>query len=280
MGNEIRDRTIVITGGSAGVGAAAARILAGQGAQVVITGRSDDTDRVAREVGADPYRVDFSSLGAVDEFADALLERYPEIHFLVNNAGAVLGERRVTPDGNEMTLQVNHLAGFHLTNRLRPRLEASGGVVINTSSATNTRGRIDFDDLQGEGEYGPLNAYATSKLMNILHAMEVNRRFDGVHAVSFHPGAVATGVARDAGGIIRWLYESFLGRLLMLSPEKGADTLVWLIHGTPGEDWTPGGYYAKRQPGRTAPQVEPEVAERLWEVSEELIARSMGRGSG
>ncbi len=278
MEDDLQDRTIVITGGSSGVGAAAARIFAGEGARVVVTGRSDETDRVAQEVGADPYRVDFNSLSEVDAFADALLDRYPEIHVLVNNAGAIIGERQVTPDGNELTLQVNHLAGFHLTNRLRPRLEASTGVVINTSSATNTRGRIDFDDLQSEEDYSGLNVYATSKLMNILHAREVNRRFDGVHAVSFHPGAVATGVARDAGGVIGWLYESFLGRLLMISPEKGADTLVWLVRGTPGEDWTPGGYYAKRKPARTASQVDGEVAQRLWEASEELIAQSMDEG--
>ncbi len=274
MRDDLQDRTIIITGGSSGVGAAAARILAREGARLVITGRSDATDQVAEEVGADPYRVDFSSLSEVDAFADAVLDRYPRVHALVNNAGAIFGERKVTPDGHELTLQVNHLAGFHLTNRLRPSLEAAGGVVINTSSATNKRGQLDFQDLQMAEDFNGFRAYATAKLMNILHAMEVNRRFDGVHAVSFHPGAVFTGVARDAGGVIAWLYESFLGRLLMLSPEKGADTLVWLLRGTPGQDWTPGEYYAKRKPAETSAQVSAEAARRLWEESEALIAQA------
>lgn len=92
------------------------------------------------------------------------------------------------------------------------------------------------------------------------------------------PGdAVATGAARDAGGIIRWPCQSFQGRLLVLSPKKGADTLIWLIQGTPGKDWTPGECYARRKPGQTAPQAKPEVAGRLCEVSEDLIVRSMDR---
>lgn len=278
MSRGVEGSTIVITGGSSGIGAAAARMLAERGARLIITGRSKETHRVAEETGADAHLVDFASFTEVEQFARALLERYPRIDVLVNNVGALFDERRVTEDGHEMTLQVNHLSGFLLTDRLRTRLEESNAVVINTSSMTHTRGRLDFGNLEGEGGYNGFRAYATAKLMNILHAMEVDRRYDGVHGVSFHPGGVATGFAREASGFMRWIYEGPIRRLLLTSPEKGADTLVWLARGTPGEDWTPREYYAKRKPARKGSQVDPERARKLWEVSEELIGQTSERG--
>jgi NAD(P)-dependent dehydrogenase (short-subunit alcohol dehydrogenase family) len=274
MPQDLDDSTIVITGGSSGIGAAAARILAERGARLVITGRSEQTLRVAEETGAEAHLVDFASLAAVGRLADTLLERHPRIDVLVNNAGGYFGKRRVTEDGNEMTLQVNHLAGFLLTERLRPRLEESRAVVINTSSGTQRYGRIDFEDLHGERRYHGFRQYARTKLMNILHAMEVDRRYDGVRAASFHPGSVATRIAREGGPLARWLYESTLRRVLMTSPEEGAETLVWLAEGTPGEDWAPGEYYVKRKPARTNPQADAGTARRLWDASRALLARA------
>lgn len=264
----------MITGGSSGIGAAGARILAERGAQLVITGRSEETHRVAEETGAEAHLVDFASLAEVERFAETLLEKHPRLDVLVNNVGAIFGERRVTEDGHEMTLQVNHLSGFLLTERLRPLLEESNGVVINTSSMTHTRGRLDFDDLESEQKYDAFRAYATSKMMNILHAMEVDRRYEGVHAASFHPGGVATGFAREGSGFIRWIYEGPLRRIFLTSPEKGADTLVWLAEGRPGEEWAPGEYFAKRKSARTGSQVNQENARKLWEVSEALISET------
>ncbi len=208
MTRKHRGKIIVITGGSSGIGAAAARRLKEQGAHVVITGRSEKTKHIAREIGADYYLVDYTSFADVSRVAKALTDKYDRIDVLVNNAGAVLPERRLTQDGNEMTLQVNHLSGFLLTLLLRPTLEASNASVINTSSAAHAVGRLDFRDLQSERRYSPWLAYGTSKLMNILHAIEINRRFHGVHAVSFHPGSVATSFTREMHGFIRWIYES------------------------------------------------------------------------
>ena len=276
MARDLRDRTIVITGGSSGIGAAAARILAGAGARVVITGRSAQTQEHARKIGADPYLVDYTSFADVERFAKKLVERHPRIDLLVNNVGSIIGERRVTGDGHEMTLQVNHLSGFHLTNLLRPQLEASGAVVINTASRTHRYGAIDFDDIQAERSYNALLRYSSTKLMNILHAKEIERRFSGVAAVSFHPGGVATGFAREGRGMIRWIYQTPLRRLFLTSPEKGADTLVWLAQGLPGEDWEPGGYYEKRRPGRLSAHVDPATARKLWEASEALVAGPRG----
>ncbi|MDX5419413.1 MAG: SDR family NAD(P)-dependent oxidoreductase [Hymenobacteraceae bacterium] len=270
MQTDLTGKTIVITGGSSGIGAAAARKLRQLGAQVLITGRSEETKRLAEEIGCDYYLVDYARFAEVRQLAGHLLENYPRIDVLVNNVGGIVAERRVTEDGHEMTLQINHLSGFLLTRLLQDRLEASKAVVINTSSAANNLGRIDFEDLESQKKYKSMRAYGAAKLMNILHAMEVSRRFKGVWAASFHPGVVETGFAREGGGLIRWFYEGPLRRLFMISPEKGADTLVWLINAVPGRDWQDGEYYYKRRPGRKNAQVSPELAQKLWEASEQL----------
>jgi NAD(P)-dependent dehydrogenase (short-subunit alcohol dehydrogenase family) len=278
MSTDLQGRTIVITGGSSGIGAAAARTLARSGAQVVITGRSEETDRIAQEIGGDAFRVDFADLAAVERFAATLLERYPRIDALVNNVGGIFAERSLTRDGHETTLQVNHLAGFHLTDLLRERLEASRAMVVNTSSAANNMGSIDWDDLENERGYGAMTAYARGKLMNILHAMEITRRFDGVAAASFHPGGVATGFGREGSWLMRLVFQGPLRKLYLVTPEQGADTLVWLLQGEPGRDWTPGEYYAKRKTARRNAQAGRESARRLWEASEALLAGSARRG--
>lgn len=278
MTANLSGKTIIITGGSSGIGAAAARTLRHKGARVVITGRSDETKRLAEEIGCDYYLVDFTRLAEVRQLAQQLLDKYPRIDVLVNNVGGIIASRRLTEDGHETTLQVNHLSGFLLTLLLQERLEASKAIVINTSSMANTMGRVTFDDLQNEKKYKSMSAYGAAKLMNILHAQEISRRFKGVWAASFHPGVVETGFAREGSGFVKWAYEGLLGRFLMISPEKGADTLVWLISTVPGKDWQDGEYYYKRKPGRKNPQATPEVAARLWDVSEQLTGTaSVGR---
>jgi NAD(P)-dependent dehydrogenase (short-subunit alcohol dehydrogenase family) len=268
---DLNGKTVVITGGSSGIGAAAARQLHHQGAQVVITGRSKETLKLAGELGCDYYLVDFARLSEVKSFAQKLLDKYPRIDILVNNVGGIIADRRVTEDGHEMTLQVNHLAGFLLTQLLQERLEASQAIVINTSSVANTMGSINFNDLESSRGYSDFKAYGAAKLMNILHAMEISKRFKGVKAASFHPGVVSTGFAREGSFLARLFYQSFLKDLFMIGPDKGADTLLWLIAGTPGKDWQDGAYYYKRKKGRRNPQATQEAAQRLWEESEKLI---------
>lgn len=261
--------TVIITGGSSGIGAAAARFLRERGANVAITGRSPETIRLANEIGADAFLADFAKLDDVRKLAQQLLAKYPRIDVLANNAGAVIATRQLTPDQHEKTLQVNHLGGFLLTLLLRQRLEASQATVINTSSGAHRLGHVDFDDLENARNYSAWRAYGTAKLMNILHASEINRRFTGVRGVSFHPGVVATGFAREGARFVRVFYESALRKLFMISPEKGADTLVWLAT---TRDWTPGAFYIRRKRARTKPEAtDVEVARRLWEWSERAV---------
>lgn len=267
----VKDKTIIITGGSSGIGEAAARMLSKMGAKLVITGRSSDTKRIAEELKCDYFLVDFTQFEDVKKFAEAVLERYPRIDVLVNNVGGIFKSRRVTKDGMEQTFQVNHLSGFLLTQLLQQRLEESKALVVNTSSMANMFGDIRFDDLQWEQSFQSMRAYGTGKLMNILHAMEISKRFKDVRAVSFHPGVVRTAFARESSGIFKWAYEAAIKNWFMISPEAGADTLVWFIAGEGFDTLVPGEYYYKRKPGKKNRQVTDENAQKLWEVSEELV---------
>jgi NAD(P)-dependent dehydrogenase (short-subunit alcohol dehydrogenase family) len=265
----VSNRVIVITGGSSGIGAAAARRLREQGATVAITGRSEETVRLATEIGAGAFLADFARLREVRALAANLLSTYRRIDVLANNAGGVIAPHQITEDGHEKTLQVNHLAGFLLTMLLRERLEESHATVINTSSGAHRMARLDFSDFENT-RYSPWRAYGTAKLMNILHAAEINRRFRGVRGVSFHPGVVATGFGREGERLTRRFYDSAIGRFLLLTPEKGADTLVWLAT---NDDWTAGAYYIKRKRARTSRQAsDPDLARQLWDRSEAAVA--------
>lgn len=269
-------RTIVITGGSDGIGAAAARQLHAAGEEVVIVGRSPEkTAAVADDLGVDRHVADYAELDQVRSLAATLLERYPRIDVLANNAGGIFGERTVTADGFEKTFQVNHLAPFLLTNLLIDRLIESEASVIQTSSVAAQRfSRLDLDDLQGERRYSPSTAYGNAKLENILFTKELARRHgdDGVAAVAFHPGAIASSFASGSNGIWRWLYTNPLASRLLTSTEVGGSRLTWLALGTPGVDWQPGGYYADNRPARTHRiAADPLAARRLWELSADMV---------
>ena len=270
-------RTIVITGASDGIGAAAARELSSHGEQVVVVGRSEAKTRaVAQEIGAPFHLADFARLDEVRALADELRAAYPRIDVLANNAGGIMGRREITVDGFEKTFQVNHLAPFLLTDLLMETLVASRATVINTSSAAaRLWGRIDLDDLDNARKYSANKAYGDGKLANILFTRERHRRFNdqGISTAAFHPGPVATNFAADSTSPMRFIYRTPLRRLALISPERGADTLVWLATTTPGQDWFSGQYYEKRGPARTNPQADDgALATAFWERSAQLVA--------
>lgn len=265
-------RTIVLTGASDGIGAAAARQLHDAGERVVIVGRDPDkTDRVADALGVDRFVADFAELSQVRDLAGALRERYDRIDVLANNAGGVFADRRTTIDGHELTFQVNHLAGFLLTNLLLDRLTAGRASVIQTSSAAAQRfSRFDVDDLDAERRFSRSTAYGNAKLANILFTKELDRRHraDGISAVAFHPGVIASAFAGSSTGLWRWMYTSPLTRRLLTPVEVGAAKLTWLALGVPGVDWMPGEYYADNRIARTHRlAADPVTAARLWELS-------------
>lgn len=269
-------RTIVLTGASDGIGAASARQLHDAGERVVIVGRDPKkTEAVASALGADSFTADFSELAQVHALAADLLERYPRIDVLANNAGGIFSDRAVTGDGFEVTFQVNHLAPFLLTNLLRDRLAESGASVIQTSSAAaRSFARFDIDDLQGARRYSAGAAYGNAKLANVLFTKELHRRYGdaGINPVAFHPGVIASSFAAASHGVMRWMYTSALTQPLLTSTEIGGSRLTWLALGKPGVDWEPGGFYAKNRPARTSPLADdPALAKMLWDRSAEMV---------
>jgi NAD(P)-dependent dehydrogenase (short-subunit alcohol dehydrogenase family) len=272
------ERTIVITGASDGIGAAAARALSEAGERVVIVGRSPQkTTALAAGLGADHLIADFTRLDDVRDLGAELLRRYPRIDVLANNAGGIMGERDVTGDGHEKTFQVNHLAPFLLTTLLMDRLVASRATVINTSSAANRFGRIDLDDLDNERKYSPNRAYGTAKLANILFTRELHRRYSdrGLVTAAFHPGVVATSFSTGSTSIMRVVYQSVLKRML-ISPDKGADTLVWLASTAAGVDWQSGEFYEKRRVQTANSQAaDAGLATALWERSVDMVTSDL-----
>ncbi len=266
---DLTGRTVVITGASAGIGAAAARRLAAAGARVLPVGRDPHkTAAVAREVGAEPLVADFARLDDVRRLADEVLARTSTIDVLANNAGGLFKGRRTTVDGHETTFQVNHLAPFLLTHLLREALAATPGArVVTTSSGGNLAGRVDLDDLDFERRrYTSFAAYAASKLENILFTRELSRRWADVSASSFHPGAVASEFGRDSL-IAAVMYRSPLKRLVSITPEAGAAPLVHLAT-RPDPETVDGAHLDRFKPGRTAKQADDAALARgLWERS-------------
>ncbi|MFJ2368303.1 SDR family NAD(P)-dependent oxidoreductase [Microbacterium sp. NPDC087665] len=271
--------TIVLTGASDGIGAAAARQLAPTDHRLILVGRSPEkTKAVAADTGAEYFTADFARLDDVRELAAKLTDAVGDdgIDVLANNAGGIFGDQTPTVDGFEKTIQVNHLAPFLLTNLLLPTLLASNAAVINTSSVGHRLfGHIDVDDLDNRKKYSANKAYGDAKLANVLFTKSLHTKFhpDGLSAVAFHPGTVQTNFASDSSSIMRVLYRSFLGKLLLTSTDEGGAILRWFIEGTPDETWFSGAYYDERTlSSKTNPQVDDAaLAEALWQKSAELV---------
>jgi NAD(P)-dependent dehydrogenase (short-subunit alcohol dehydrogenase family) len=271
-------KTIVITGASDGIGAAAARKLHADGHRVVVIGRSPEKTRaVAAELGVEGLVADFAVLDEVRRLAGEIDSLCPTIDVLANNAGGLFAKQEKTVDGHDKTFQVNHLAPFLLTDLLLDKLVASRASVIGTASVgARALGKIEMDDLEHERDWSSLRAYGATKLENILFTVELARRHgsDGIATAAFHPGVVSSNFAAEAGGLSGVFYKNPLSRLLLTSPEKGAGQLAWLAEGTPGTDWQSGTYYERRKPAkRMNPQArDPELARWLWEQSEAMLA--------
>jgi NAD(P)-dependent dehydrogenase (short-subunit alcohol dehydrogenase family) len=275
----LEGKTVVVTGATSGLGEAAATRMAGLGAAVVIVGRNPDKAEAARGRIASAARhgggveVDIADLSLMEEvrnLADRLMGR-PEIHVLVNNAGLLLPERRVTAEGNEATLATNLLGHFLLTNLLIPRLvESAPARIVNVTSGGMYTTRISVSDLQNEDDYDGRVAYARTKRGQvILTEMWAERLRDrGVVVHSMHPGWADTPGVES--GIP--LFQKVMSPLLRTA-EQGADTIVWLAAAAePGE--TTGRFWHDREPRPThrssRTRETPEQRERLWRALEEL----------
>jgi NAD(P)-dependent dehydrogenase (short-subunit alcohol dehydrogenase family) len=269
-------RTVLVTGGTGGIGKATALGLARMGAHVAITGRnSHRTQDAAHDIRAagggqaTAFVADLSSQAEVRRLALEVLGCLPRIDVLVNNVGGYWNTRHVTADGLERTFAVNHLAPFLLTTLLLDRLKDSAPArVVTVASNAHKLGRVDFDDLQGERSYSGARAYNQSKLANVLFSYELARRLQGssVTANALHPGMVRTGFgAEDPGGAQRLLVPVL--RPFMKSPARGAATSIHVASAAALHKVT-GRYFVGSKPMRSSDRSYDEaVAARLWQVS-------------
>lgn len=269
----------LVTGATAGIGEATASGLAALGATVVVAGRSIErcvaaVERIKQQTGnenVDHLLADLSSLKQVRGLADEFKSRHSRLDVLVNNAGAINLARRASVDGIELTFALNHLSYFLLTNLLLDVMVASAPArIVNVSSSSHRRARINFDDLQGRRRYRGFRAYAQSKLGNVLFTYELARRLDGagVTVNALHPGLVATRFLAN-NGRFGPIFSFFFG-LRGISPENGARTSVYLASSNEVEGIT-GGYYEKSEAVRSAPaSYDEDAAARLWEISVEM----------
>jgi NAD(P)-dependent dehydrogenase (short-subunit alcohol dehydrogenase family) len=286
-GPDMTGRVVLITGGNSGIGKETAVGLASLGASVTIASRNQAKGEEAveeirsRAGNADVSlgSLDLGSLGSVREFAGRFLADHPALHVLVNNAGLITSERRLTVDGFEEMFGVNHLGHFLLTNLLLDRLKESAPsrivVVSSVVHRLSPRG-LRFDDLQSERDFSMFRTYGRSKLANAMHAMELARRLEGtgVTVNCLHPGTIRSGFGGDGDTRLLGRLIEGVGRVVMASPTAGARTPVMLASSDDERvAGTSGGYYShgrRWRPSRAARDA--AAARRLWEESERMVA--------
>jgi NAD(P)-dependent dehydrogenase (short-subunit alcohol dehydrogenase family) len=272
-------RVAVVTGASSGIGLYTAIGLARAGMRVIMAGRDRNRTGAARRLvtersGSDRVEAalaDFSRLGDVRRLADEILAAHDQLNVLVNNAGLFSPHYRLSADGSELTFAVNHLAPFLLTNLLLDRLKASAPArIVTVASEAHRRNRLDLDDLTRPRDWTMMRAYGRSKLCNVLFTRELASRLDRAEIVAtcLHPGVVATGIGQR-GGLTELGWRML--KPFMLSPEKGAETPVFLAT-VPDAKHFHGGYVIRKtltQPDPTA--LDSDLARRLWDESARLV---------
>ncbi len=279
----LNGKTVLVTGANSGIGYETALGLAAMGARVGMVCRNRARGEAAQEAikslagstAVDLFIADLGSQAEIARLIDEVGTAYGQLDVLVNNAGVILLSRETSADGYELTLATNHLAPYQLTIGLIDRLKAVDQArVVTVSSMVHQRAQIHFDDLQLERKYGVMRSYGQSKLANILFASELAKRTQdsGIISTSIHPGGVATNFGRYNPGIrgAIWRGLTTLSKVAMRSPERGAETVVWLAS-SPDATADNGAYFVDRkvkQPSKRAR--DSEIARRLWDVSAEL----------
>ena len=281
--NHLEGKVCLVTGSTSGIGKVTARELARKGATVVLVSRTrakgEETQVEIKQATGNPHVellvADLSLLTDVRRLATEFHYTSSYLHLLVNNAGCAYPTRTLTSEGLEATLMVNYLAPFLLTELLLNTLKASAPArIVNVSSAQHANAHIEFDNLQGEKKYGNLSSYNQAKLALLLWTYELAHRLEGtgVTVNALHPGITATNFPSGMTGVLAWGMR--LSTPLLLTPEKGAQTTLYLAT-SPEVEGVTGKYFVKsRETKSSSRSYDQAVGSRLWEVTEQLVARS------
>ncbi|MGD8403514.1 MAG: SDR family oxidoreductase [Anaerolineales bacterium] len=278
--NRMEGKLCLVTGASRGIGFHTALGLASMGAHVILASHHRERGESARQrintsVGknaTDFILVDLSSQGGIREFTDTIKERYNHLDVLVNNAGGFFLRREGSEDGIEMTFALNHLNYFMTTLLLMDLiLSAEASRIVNVSSGSHRGAEMHFDDLQFENGYNAMEAYGQSKLANLLFTYELSRRLANTNVTvnALHPGFVNTHFAKQNGPVVRALMN-LVHFLFARSPEKGAETPIYLAS-SPEVEGVTGKYFIDKEPVRSSQaSYDGEAAQRLWDISERM----------
>lgn len=277
----MQGKVVVVTGATSGIGQVAAEKLAAMGARMVMIARDrsradaalERIRQIAPKVDHAVHFADLSSLAEMKRVGAEIAAAEPRIDVLINNAGAMFHTRETTADGLERTFATNHMSYFVLTEALRERLIASApSRIVSTSSDAHRYMKLDFDDLQSAKKYSAFGAYGKSKLANVLFTRELARRLQGtgVTANCLHPGFVATRFGDQSGGAIGGFFR--LAKTFAISPEKGAQTIVYLASSDEVAGVTGEYVYKCRKATPTREALDDTSARRLWLESEKIAA--------
>jgi NAD(P)-dependent dehydrogenase (short-subunit alcohol dehydrogenase family) len=280
----MRGKICLVTGASSGIGKATALGLAKMGAAVVMVCRDAARGEAAlseikQKSGnnfVDLLVADLSSQEAIRRLASEYKSRYQRLHVLINNAGVYYTRRHITADGLEAMFAVNYLARFLFTHLLLDIIKQSAPArIINVAGAYYAKGKINFDDLQGEKDFEGQRANHQSKLADVLFTYELARRLEGTRVTvnCLHPSMVATDlIDKDFPRFFKYLYK--LSRPLMKSPAQGAETSLYLAS-SPEVEGVTGQYFVNKKIAESSPTShDPQLAQHLWSVSLQLAKLS------
>lgn len=278
---EIKGKNVMITGANSGIGKETAVELAKLGAKIIMVCRNEQRGKDAKQEiieRANSNEVelmiaDLADQNSIRKFAHDFKQKYDKLNVLINNAGLILRERVLTSEGYEMTLAINHLGPFLLTNLLLDIIIVSApSRIISVSSAAHKFSNLDLDNVNLENKFSSFRAYGNSKLANILFSQELARKLKGkgVTVNSLHPGGVKSNFAMDTYSKIgKSLYS--IPRIFMISPQKGARTSVYLASSPDVANIT-GKYFSKSKIAKTSKVSQDEVLQKkFWNLSLKMV---------